>query len=66
MAKGAKGVRLLADDLYGVEQTIIVPGGRRDAVDALNQFIDEVRQSGFLRSAIERSGVVGITAATER
>lgn len=66
MAKGSKGVRLLADDLYGVEQTIIVPGGRRDAVDALNQFIDEVRRSGFLRSAIERSGVVGITAATER
>ena len=25
------------DDLYGVEQTIIVPGGRRDALDAANQ-----------------------------
>ena len=66
MARGATGVRLLADDLYGVEQTIIVPGGRRDALDAANQFIDEVRTSGFLRTSIERSGVVGITAAGER
>jgi polar amino acid transport system substrate-binding protein len=66
MARGATGVRLLGDDLYGVEQTIIVSGGRRDALDAANQFIDEVRTSGFLRTSIERSGVVGITAAGER
>lgn len=66
MARGAKAVRLLADDLYGVEQTIIVPGGRRDALDAVNQFIVEVRVSGFLQKSIERSGVVGISAAPER
>ena len=64
--KDAKGVRLLSDDLYGVEQAIIVPGGRRDALDAANQFIDEVRRSGFLKTSIERSGVVGITVAPER
>ena len=63
MVKGASGFRLLNDDLYGVEQTIIVGGGRRDALDAANQFIDEVRRSGFLRSSVERSGVVGITVA---
>jgi len=63
MSRGATGVRLLADDLYGVEQTIIVPGGRKDALDAVNQFIDEVRQSGVLQKAIERSGVIGISAA---
>ena len=66
MAKGASGVRLLSDDLYGVEQTIIVPAGRRDALDVVNQFIDEVRRSGFLQSSIERSGVVGIAVAGER
>jgi polar amino acid transport system substrate-binding protein len=66
MARGAKGVRLLADDLYGVEQTIIVPGGRNDALEAVNQFIDEVRGSGLLQKAIERSGVVGISAAPQR
>ena len=66
MARGASGVRLLPDDLYGVEQTIIVPAGRRDALDAVNQFIDEVRRSGFLKTSIERSGVVGIAVAGER
>ena len=66
MAKGANGFRLLADDLYGVEQTIIVAGGRRDALDAANRFIDEVRRSGFLQSSVERSGVLGIAVAPER
>ena len=64
--KNAKDVRLLSDDLYGVEQAIIVPGGRRDALDAANQFIDEVRRSGFLKASVDRSGVVGITVAPER
>lgn len=64
--KTAKGVRLLSDDLYGVEQAIIVPGGRRDALDAANQFIDEVRRSGFLKASVEKSGVVGIVVAPER
>jgi polar amino acid transport system substrate-binding protein len=66
MVKGASGFRLLKDDLYGVEQTIIVGGGRRDALDAANQFIDDVRRSGFLRSSVERSGVAGIAVAPER
>jgi polar amino acid transport system substrate-binding protein len=66
MSRGATGLRLLPDDLYGVEQTIIVGSGRRDALDAVNQFIDEVLQSGFLRASIERSGVIGITAAKPR
>lgn len=66
MVKGSTGFRLLNDDLYGVEQTIIVGGGRREALDAANQFIDEVRRSGFLRSSVARSGVVGITVAPER
>jgi len=64
--KSAKDIRLLSDNLYGVEQAIIVPGGRRDALDAANQFIDEVRRSGFLKAAVDRSGVVGITVAPER
>jgi polar amino acid transport system substrate-binding protein len=57
------GLRLLPDDLYGVEQTIIVPNGKPEALKLLNQFIDDVRKSGFLRSAIERSGVIGIAVA---
>ncbi len=65
ISRGVAGFRLLPDDLYGVEQAIIVPGGRRDALDAANKFIDDVRRSGFLQKSIERSGVIGITAAGE-
>lgn len=57
------GLRILPDDLYGVEQTIIVPNGRPDALKLVNEFIDDVRRSGFLRSAIERSGITGIAVA---
>jgi polar amino acid transport system substrate-binding protein len=64
--KTGKDIRLLPDDLYGVEQAIIVPGGRRDALDAINQFIDEVRRSGFLKASVEKSGVIGITVAPQR
>jgi polar amino acid transport system substrate-binding protein len=64
--QGASGVRLLPDDLYGVEQTIIVPAGRRDALAALNVFIDDVRRSGFIDASIRRSGVIGIAVAPPR
>jgi polar amino acid transport system substrate-binding protein len=66
ITRGVAGVRLLPDDLYGVEQTIIVPGGRRDAQDAANRFIDDVRKSGFLQKSIDRSGVIGISVANSR
>jgi polar amino acid transport system substrate-binding protein len=63
LSRNAGGVRLLPDDLYGVEQSIIAPASRQDVIGVLNTFIDDVRRSGALRQAIERSGVVGITAA---
>jgi polar amino acid transport system substrate-binding protein len=63
LTKAASGLRLLTDDLYGVEQTVIVPKGKPEALKSVNQFIDDVRKSGFLRSAIERSGIIGIAVA---
>jgi polar amino acid transport system substrate-binding protein len=63
ISRNVTGFRLLPDDLYGVEQTIIVPGGRREAQDAANKFIDDVLKSGFLQKSIERSGVIGISVA---
>jgi polar amino acid transport system substrate-binding protein len=66
LLRGAGGVRLLPDDLYGVEQTIIVPAGRHDALEAMNRFIDETTRSGFLAASIQRSGVIGITPAESR
>jgi polar amino acid transport system substrate-binding protein len=62
----ASALRVLPDDLYGVEQTIIVPNGKPDALKAINAFIDDIRRSGFLQTAIERSRVIGITMAPPR
>ena len=66
VSRGVAGGRGVAVAVFGVEQTIIVPGGRRDAQDAANAFIDDVRKSGFLQKSIDRSGVIGISVAQER
>jgi polar amino acid transport system substrate-binding protein len=66
LMRNASGLRLLPDDLYGVEQTIIVPKGKPEILKAVNEFIDEVRKSGFLRDSIQRSGVIGVTVAPQR
>jgi ABC-type amino acid transport substrate-binding protein len=40
-----------------------VPKGRTDVLATVNRFIDEVRASGFLQTAIEKSGIIGLSAA---
>jgi polar amino acid transport system substrate-binding protein len=57
------GTRILPDNIFDVPQTIIVPKGRTEALAAVNRFIDDVRASGFLQSAVARSGIVGIDVA---
>ncbi len=61
--RNAPGLRLLKDDLYGVEQTLIVPKEDQENLKAVNQFIDDIRTSGFLRATIDRSGIIGIAVA---
>ncbi len=61
--RGMPGYRVLPDNLYGVPQTIIVPKGKPSVLITVNRFIDEARASGFLKSAIERSGVIGVEMA---
>jgi len=63
LMRNLSGLRLLPDDLYGVEQTMIVPKGKPEVLRMVNQFIDDVRQSGFLRDSIQRSGVIGLAVA---
>ena len=63
LMKDTPGLRLLPDSLFGVPQTIIVPKGKAEVLAAVNRFIDDVRASGFLKTAIESSGVVGLEAA---
>lgn len=66
LIRNASGLRLLPDDLYGVEQTIIVPKGNPEALKVVNQFVDDVRKSGFLLESIRRSGVIGVAIAPAR
>jgi polar amino acid transport system substrate-binding protein len=63
LMKETPGTRLLPDSLFGVPQTIIVLKGKADALTVINHFLDDARASGFLRSAIEKSGIIGIEAA---
>ncbi len=58
-----RGNRVLPDNLYGVPQTISVAKGKPSVLITFNRFIDEVRASGFLKTAIERSGVIGVEVA---
>ena len=58
------GTRLLPDNLFGVPQTVILPKGKATALETVNRFIDDARASGFLKAAIEKSGVVGLEVAS--
>jgi polar amino acid transport system substrate-binding protein len=63
LMKDAAGLRMLPDSLFGVPQTIIVPKGKPEVLNTVNRFIDDVRASGFLKTAIDKSGVVGLEPA---
>lgn len=61
--KDIAGYRILPDNVFDVPQTIIVAKGNAKGLAAVNLLIDDVRQSGFLKSALEKSGIVGIDVA---
>jgi polar amino acid transport system substrate-binding protein len=61
MLKDMPGYHILPDSLFGVTQTIIVPKDKTEALAAVNRFVDDVRASGFLKEAIEKSGVIGLS-----
>lgn len=63
LMKERSGYRLLPDNVFDVPQTIVVAKGNAAGLAFINRVIDDVRQSGFLKSALERSGIVGIDVA---
>jgi polar amino acid transport system substrate-binding protein len=63
LAERNPGLRLLPDNFYGVEQSIIVKKGNKPLLDAVEEFLDEARKSGFVASAIARAGLVGVDVA---
>jgi polar amino acid transport system substrate-binding protein len=63
LSPATPGTRLLPDDLFNVPQNIVVAKDRPGPLAAVNALIDEVRASGFLQSAIERGGAIGVAVA---
>jgi len=61
-----KGLRMLPDNFYGVEQSIIVQKGNAALLAAVEKFLDEARTSGLIAAAIQRSGIVGLDVAPPR
>jgi len=59
------GLRLLPDNFYGVEQSIIVAKGNA-GLSAVDRFLDEARASGLIAGAIARAGLVGVDVAPAR
>ncbi len=63
LVKEMPGYRLLPDNVLDVPQTIVVLKGKLAALKAVNDFIDDVRRSGMLKTSMEKSGVTGIDPA---
>lgn len=57
------GVRLVPDNFYGVEQSVVVPKGDAARLAIVNRFLDEARASGLIAGAIARAGLVGVDVA---
>jgi polar amino acid transport system substrate-binding protein len=63
LAKIVPGTRLLSDTFFYVPQNIVVPMDKPEALAAVDNLIDEVRASGFLREAIAKAAAVGTEPA---
>jgi polar amino acid transport system substrate-binding protein len=57
------GLRMLADNFYGVPQSIAVPLERTDRLTLINATLDALRANGFLADSIARSTVDGLAVA---
>lgn len=52
------GLRLVPDNFYGVEQSIVVAKGNTALLAHVERLIEETRASGFIAAAIARAGLV--------
>jgi polar amino acid transport system substrate-binding protein len=51
--------RVLDDNYFAVQQAVAVPKGKAAALDAVNRFLDEEKESGLIDMAIRRAGLAG-------
>src|SRR5258706_9165664 len=66
IARRASDLRLLPDNFYAVEQSIIVKKGNKALLGIVIRFLDDARTSGFVADSIRRSGLVGVDVARPR
>ena len=59
-------LRIVPDNFYGVEQSIIVRKGNAALLGEVERLIEEARGSGFIEVAIARAGLSGVDVAPAR
>jgi polar amino acid transport system substrate-binding protein len=60
------GARVFDSRFMAIEQAMGVPKGRSHAAEYLSAFIEDVKASGFVARALEKSGVAGVTVPPAR
>ena len=65
-ARRVGGVRLLPGRFMVIEQAMGVPKGRSAAQAWLSNFIEEMKSSGFVATALQRHGIEGAAVAPPR
>jgi polar amino acid transport system substrate-binding protein len=63
VAARTPNVRILDDNFFGVEQSIVVAKGDAASLTVINKFIDDARSSGLIQGAISRAKLVGVEVA---
>jgi polar amino acid transport system substrate-binding protein len=57
------GYRLLPDNFYGVEQSVVAARGNAALIEAANRVIAEAKASGLIATSIAQAGLVGVDVA---
>jgi len=57
------GYRLLPDNFYGVEQSVVVAKGNKALLQFVNGVLDEARDAGRIARSIENAGLIGVDVA---
>jgi polar amino acid transport system substrate-binding protein len=61
-ATSVRKLRSLADSFLAVDQCFVVRKGDREKLPLIASFVENARTSGLTRSAIERAGLIGVSA----
>jgi predicted amidohydrolase YtcJ/ABC-type amino acid transport substrate-binding protein len=63
VAAQSPNMRLIPGSVLGVQQSVVVAKDNATGISFLNGFIDDLRDSGFLRDSIGRANLAGVEVA---